>query len=151
MSRKSFNPHDCIAALNTVKTAMQLEGKPFTKEKILTNLKNCGIPTSNEFWSAFRKSGLLQEVSRGQFMWMHQEPIFEGELAKIKAKCRELRNKYKKNIPKNTAASTLPTHEEAKNDLPENDPKAMTQFAIDFLKEQGYLIFAPTCIKYTQV
>ena len=40
MSRKSFNPHDCIAALNTVKTAMQLEGKPFTKEKILANLKN---------------------------------------------------------------------------------------------------------------
>lgn len=148
MSRKSFNPHDCIAALNTVKTAMQLEGKPFTKEKILTNLKNCGLPTSNEFWSAFRKSGLLQEVSRGQFMWMHQEPIFEGELAKIKAKCRELRNRYKQATP--TAASTLPT-QEVKNDIPENDPKAMTQFAIDFLKEQGYLIFAPTRIEYTQV
>lgn len=149
MSRKSFNPHDCIAALNTVKTAMQLEGKPFTKEKMLTNLKNCGLPTSNEFWSAFRKSGLLQEVSRGQFMWMRQEPIFEGELARIKAKCRELRNRYKKATP--TAVSTLPVREEVKNDIPENDPKAMTQFAIDFLKEQGYLIFAPTRIEYTPV
>ena len=117
----------------------------------LANLKNCGISTSNEFWSAFRKSGLLQEVSRGQFMWMYQEPIFEGELAKIKAKCRELRNRYKKATPKDTAASTLPKHEEAKNDIPENDPKAMTQFAIDLLKEQGYLIFAPTRIEYTQV
>lgn len=133
MSRKSFNPHDCIAALNTVKTAMQLEGKPFTKDKILTNLKNCGLPTNTKFWSTFRKSGLLQEVSKGQFMWMHQEPIFEGELAKIKTKYQDLR--YKK--PKEASTINEPT-----KDVPD------IQSAIDLLKENGYLIFAP---KYVQV
>lgn len=143
MSKKSFDPHNCIAALNTVKRAMQLTGKPFSKEKMVSNLKNCGLPTSNEFWSAFRNSGVIQEVAKGQFMFTSKEPIFEGELVNIKVKYQELRSKYQK---KSVKPESVVKSEPEIIPIVKNDSKI--QEAINLLKNHGYLIFAPT---YTQV
>lgn len=126
---------------------MQLTSRPFNKETMLNSLKGCGLPTNTTFWSAFRKSGIIQEVSKGQFMFTSKNPIFVGELIKIQGKYQELSRRYKNNsVQKQDTPKP-----ETQNELPENDPLALTQFAIDFLKEQGYLIFAPTCIEYTQV
>lgn len=151
MSKRSFNPQECIGPLNNIKRAMQLTGKPFSKESMLNSLKGCGLPISANFWSVFRKSGILQEVSKGQFMFASKDPIFVGELIKIQRKYQELSRRYKDNSAQKQATPKSEEKEETKHELPENDPLALTQFAIDLLKEQGYLIFAPTCIEYTQV
>lgn len=148
MSKRSFNPQECIAPLNNIKKAMQLTGRPFSKETMLNSLKGCGLPINTNFWSVFRKSGILQEVSKGQFMFASKDPIFVGELIKIQKKYKELSRRYNNN---SAQKRDTPKPEETQHELPENDPLALTQFAIDLLKEQGYLIFAPTCIEYTQV
>lgn len=149
MSKRSFNPQECIAPLNNIKKAMQLTGSPFSKETMLNSLKGCGLPTNPKFWSVFRNSGILQEVSKGQFMFTSKDPIFVGELIRIQKKYQELSHRYKNNSVQKRDTSN--SEEETQRELPKNDPLAMTQFAIDLLKEQGYLIFAPICIEYTQV
>lgn len=147
MSKRSFNPQECLAPLNNIKKAMQLTGRPFSKETMLNSLKGCGLPINTNFWSVFRKSGILQEVSKGQFMFVSKDPIFVGELIEIQKKYQELSHRYKNN----SAQKRDTPKEETQHELPENEPLALTQFAIDLLEEQGYLIFAPTCIEYTQV
>lgn len=149
MSKRSFNPQECLAPLNNIKKAMQLTGRPFSKETMLNSLKGCGLPINANFWSVFRKSGILQEVSKGQFMFVSKDPIFVGELIKIQKKYQELSHRYKNNSAQKR--DTPKPKEETQHELPENEPLALTQFAIDLLEEQGYLIFAPTCIEYTQV
>lgn len=52
MSRKSFNPHECISLLNTAKQAMQMTDRPFNKETILKSLKGCNLPTNSKFWKS---------------------------------------------------------------------------------------------------
>lgn len=151
MSKKSFNPQDCISPLNTIKQGMQMTGRPFSKEAMLKSLKGCGLPTNASFWSIFRKSGILQEVSKGQFMFTSKDPIFVGELAKIQRKYQELSRRYRNNGVQKQDTPKPEEKEETGHEFPENDPLALTQFAIDLLKEQGYLIFAPTCIEYTQM
>ena len=151
MSKRSFNPQECIGPLNTVKQGMQMAGRPFSKESILNGLKGCGLPTNATFWSVFRKAGILQEVSKGQFMFMSKDPIFVGTLSKIQADYQKLARRYNqhKESQKPEKVETEKTNDQENS--PENDPLAMTQFAIDLLKEQGYLIFAPSRIEYTQV
>ncbi len=129
---------------------MQMTGRPFSKESMISSLKGCGLPVNSTFWSVFRNSGILQEVSKGKFMFASKDPIFVGTLQKIKAKYQELAHKYKQSNKLQKVEEAKP-EEIAKEELPENDPQAMTQFAINLLKEQGYLVFAPTNIKYTMV
>lgn len=142
MSKKAFEPYDCIAALNTVKNGLQMTERPFTKEKLLVGLKGCGLPTNNIFWSAFRNSEILQEVSRGQFMFKSKSPIYVGELVKIRHRYLNVLHKYKENSVK--SESKEEEHKEEVNEsIPVTDKNALTKFAIDFLKEQGYLVYAP--------
>lgn len=142
MSKKCFDPKECISALNTVKQGLQWKNCPFDKETILNSMKHCGLPTNNNFWKVFRESGILQEVGKGKFMFASKEPIYIGVLEDIKRKYQELTRHYCNNGKK-------PVQEE--KELPENDPKAMTQFAIDLLKEQGYKILAPVGIVYKEM
>ena len=139
MGKHSFNPHDCIAKLNNIKRAMQMAERPFSKESILKQLKSCGLPTNARFWSVFRKSGILQETSKGYFMFASKEPIFVGELTRIKAKYRELTKK----------AEVLPEICEEKPI--KNIEESEIQLAINLLKGKGYLVLAPTGIVYTPI
>lgn len=127
-----------------------MTGRPFTKETILDGLKGCGLPTNSTFWGVFRNSGILQEVSKGKFMFTSKDPIYVGVLKTIKAKYQELTRRHNQSnkVPK---AEKVKPEEESQEELLENDPQALTQFAIDLLKEQGYLVFAPTRVEYTMV
>ena len=149
MSKKSFNPDECISALNSAKQALQMTERPFTKETVLKSLAGCGLPTNNTFWTAFRNSGILQEVSKGKFMFVSKEPIYVGALRGVKTRYHELQRRYnrRKEEPKVEAPKQ---DEPVVEEVAKHDPQAMTQFAIDLLKEQGYQIFAPVGIIYRQ-
>lgn len=142
MSKKSFNPFDCIVPLNTAKQGIQMAERPFSKESMLTTLKGCGLPTNSTFWSIFRNSGILQEVSKGKFMFASKEPIYVGTLIKIQNKYRELMRHYKNNSSK--VPDTI-----CEKDFPKNN--ISIEEAIKLLKEQGYRILAPIDVVYKEV
>lgn len=146
MSKKSFSPEQCIGPLNNVKTGMQMTERPFSKDSLINGFKGCGLPTNNAFWGIFRNSGIIQEVSKGQFMFTSKDPIYVGVLTSIKHKYQELVRRYNGKRTKTEKPEEVP-----KAQVPENDPMAMTQFAIDLLKEQGYQIFAPIGVIYQQL
>lgn len=142
MSKKSFNPFDCIGPLNTAKQGIQMAERPFSKESILTTLKGCGLPTNSTFWSIFRNSGILQEVSKGKFMFSSKEPIYIGMLIKIQNKYLELLRHYKNNSSK--VPDTICEKDSPKNNI-------SIEEAIKLLKEQGYRILAPIDVVYKEV
>lgn len=142
MSKKSFNPFDCIGPLNTAKQGIQMTERPFSKESMLTTLKGCGLPTNSAFWSIFRNSGILQEVSKGKFMFASKEPIYVGTLIKIQNKYRELMRHYKNNSSK--VPDTICEKDSPKNNI-------SIEEAIKLLKEQGYRILAPIDVVYKEV
>ena len=142
MSKKSFNPFDCIGPLNTAKQGIQMAERTFSKESILITLKGCGLPTNSTFWSIFRNSGILQEVSKGKFMFASKEPIYVGMLIKIQNKYRELMRHYKNNSSK--VLDTVCEKDSPKNNI-------SIEEAIKLLKEQGYRILAPIDVVYKEV
>ena len=142
MSKKSFNPFDCIGPLNTAKQGIQMAERTFSKESILITLKGCGLPTNSTFWSIFRNSGILQEVSKGKFMFASKEPIYVGMLIKIQNKYRELMRHYKNNSSK--VPDTICEKDSPKNNI-------SIEEAIKLLKEQGYRILAPIDVVYKEV
>ena len=142
MSKKSFNPFDCIGPLNTAKQGIQMAERPFSKESMLTTLKGCGLPTNSTFWSVFRNSGVLQEVSKGKFMFASKEPIYVGTLIKMQNKYLELLRHYKNNSSK--VPDTI-----CEKDFPKNN--ISIEEAIKLLKEQGYTILAPIDVVYKEV
>ena len=143
---RTFNPHDCISALNNTKQALQLKGSPFSKEVMLNSLKGCGLPINSNFWSVFRKSGILQEVSKGRFMFTSKDPIFIGKLVEIQKKYQELSRHYSNNR-KNSAEPEK--NQPEKVQAPKED--SAIQAAVNLLKEHNYLVFAPTRVEYTLV
>lgn len=146
MSKKSFDPKECISLLNNIKQGMQMSDLPFTKKTILNSLKECGLPNNATFWTVFRNSGILKEISKGKFKFASKDPIYVGLLDDIKTKYQTLRNRYQ---TKHRESKIL--KDDNKNPIPENDPVALTQFAIDHLKEQGYQILAPIGILYQKL
>lgn len=147
MSKQSFDPKECINALNGLKRGLQWKNRPIDRETLLNSLKSCGLPYNNNFWMAFRKSGIVKEVSKGQYLFTSKDDISVDTLYKIKSMYQDITRSYKKSKEK-------PVHEEAgelTDELPEDDPVAMTQFAIDLLKEQGYRIMKPVGVVYEQV
>lgn len=142
MSRRCFDPKECIKALNTVKQSLQWKNQPFSKETILNALKNCGLPTHSNFWRVFRESGILQEVSKGQFMFTSKEPIVWTKLQEIKTKYQELARHY--------ANKTSEQVEIPKEEVPQSS-KVTEQSAIDLLKGKGYKILKPIGILYEEL
>ena len=144
MSKKSFNPFDCIGPLNTAKQGIQMAECTFSKESILITLKGCGLPTNSTFWSIFRNSGILQEVSKGRFMFASKEPIYVGMLIKIQNKYLELLRHYKNNSKSPKVPDTVCEKDSPKNNI-------SIEEAIKLLKEQGYRILAPIDVVYKEV
>lgn len=153
MSRKSFVPHDCIAALNNIKKGFEMRGLPFTIKQLRESLKGCGLPYNNNFLKVFKESGILKDAGRGKYLFSDDKPIYVGTLQTIKHKYSELRRKYSEIRRQKAKEDTPPEPEEKANEfpLPEDDPNAMIQFAIDLLKEQGYQIFAPVATIYKKL
>lgn len=145
MRKNAFNAKERIPAINEFRIAMN--GKPFTKEQILTMFKENNIPANPNFWAVFRKSGVIKEVSKGQFVFTSDKPIFYGDLEKVYRQYHAIVKKYKTQKP-----DTKPENEETEDTIsPEEELAAIEAFAIDLLKEMGYKILAPVGIVYQPI
>lgn len=148
MGKNAFNAKERIPAINKFRIATN--GKPFTKEQLLNMFKENNIPSNSTFWSVFRKSGIIKEVAKGQYVFTSDRPIFYGTLEKIYLQHNSLLKKYKAQKPKEE--NNKPNREEVKDTVsPEEELTAMEAFAIDFLKELGYKILAPVGIVYQPI
>ena len=145
MRKNAFNAKERIPAINKFRIAMN--GKPFTKEQLLNMFKENNIPSNSTFWSVFRKSGIIKEVAKGQYVFASNKPIFYGSLEKVYRQYNSLLKKYKTQKP-----VSEPENEEAEDTISlEKELSAMESFAIDFLKELGYKILAPVVIVYQPI
>lgn len=145
MRKNAFNAEERIRAINMFRIAMN--GKTFTKEQILTMFKENKIPSNSNFWSVFRKSGIIKEVSKGQFIFVSDKPVYYGVLEKIYRQYHAIVKKYKIQKP----VSELENEEAESVISPEEELAAMEFFAIDFLKELGYKVLAPIGIVYQPI
>lgn len=143
MRRSNFDANAHIAELNNVKKALQATERPFSKRTILDSLKGCKLPYNSKFWRIFRDSGLVQETSRGMFMFTSKEPINIHALEKVYKNYQLSLRRYNEKAKKPKV--------ETQEVTPEENPEAMIQFAIDLLKEKGYQIFAPVGVIYQQL
>lgn len=145
MRKNAFNAKERIPAINKFRIAM--DGKPFTKYQLLNMFKENNIPSNSTFWSVFRKSGIIKEVAKGQYVFASNKPIFYGSLEKVYRQYNSLLKKYKTQKP-----VSEPENEEAEDTIsPEKELSAMESFAIDFLKELGYKILAPVATIYQPI
>lgn len=156
MSRKGFDPKECIGPLNTVKEGVQLRNTPVTKEFLMGAFKNCGLPTNCTFWTAFRSSKVLQEVSKGKYMFAFKDPIYVGTLAHIKKEYQKLLKRYKENC--DSKKGTVADKEDSiKKDTTEGpvteivETPDLVKEAISFLKGKGYKILAPVGVVYGEI
>lgn len=148
MRKNAFNAKERIPAINKFRIAMN--GKPFTKEQLLNMFKENNIPSNSTFWSVFRKSGIIKEVAKGQYVFASDKPIFYGSLEKVYRQYNSLLKKYKAQKPQKPVSE--PENEEAEGTIsPEEELAAMESFAIDLLKELGYKVLAPVGIVYQPV
>lgn len=145
MRKNAFNAKERIPAINKFRIAMN--GKPFTKEQLLNMFKENNIPSNSTFWSVFRKSGIIKEVAKGQYVFASDKPIFYGSLEKVYRQYNSLLKKYKTQKP-----VSEPENEESEDTIsPKKELSAMESFAIDFLKELGYKILAPVATIYKPI
>jgi hypothetical protein len=156
MRKSHFVAEDFIAGLNTVKSGLQWKGVPFSKKEILTCLKNCGLPSNSTFWMAFRASGVVQEVSKGSYMFSSKEPIHVSVLARIYKQYQKLVRTYSDNQKQKKQSEKVEIPEVLEEEpIQENHAKeeldATEQFAIDLLKDLGYLVLAPMGTLYARV
>lgn len=148
MRKNAFNAKERIPAINKFRIAMN--GNPFTKEQLLNMFKENNIPSNSTFWSVFRKSGIIKEVAKGQYVFASDKPIFYGSLEKVYRQYNSLLKKYK--AQKSQEENNEPNKEDVEDTVsPEEELAAMEAFAIDFLKELGYKILAPVATIYQPI
>lgn len=143
--KKSFDPAKCIIALNNIKSVLQLREKPISKSEMLKNLAQCGLPTNSTFWSVFRNSIIIEEVSKGMYKFRGKEPIHISALETVKRKYQEYHRKYNKKVIKPEVQEVVP-----EKDIP-NDKEETVKMAIKLLKEQGYVILKPVGVIYSEL
>ena len=146
MRKNAFKSKDHIAAINKFRIAMN--GEKFTKEQLITVFKESGIPTNKNFWAAFCKSGVLKKVSKNEYVFASDQPVFYGVLDQIYHQYNTAMKNYRKNSRK---PEPKPEQEEEQEFDPEEELLAMEAFAIDFLKGLGYEILAPVEIIYESI
>lgn len=148
MRKNAFNSKDHIPAINRFRIAMN--GAKFTKEQLIAVFKESGIPTNGSFWSAFRKSGIIKQVGKNEFVFSSSQPVYHGDLNKVYRQYHATVKNYRKNTHK-PAPEPRPKQEEEQKPNPEEELLAMESFAIDFLKDLGYKILAPVGIVYQSI
>lgn len=142
MRKNAFNAEERIAAIN--KFRVKMNGKSFTKEQILNMFKENRIPSNKNFWGIFYKSGIIKKVSKNQYVFTSDKPIYYGHLESIYNRYNSLLKKYKAKKPVEAEKVEL-------IETPEKELEAAKAFAIDLLKELGYKIFAPIGVVYKSV
>lgn len=148
MSKKSFNPDNCIEALNNLKMGIQMRNIPFTKEELITGFRNCGLPSNTNFFTFFKSFGVIQEVSKGKYMFCDKNPIYVGTLRGIKHKYQEQCRKYNYNRKLKSEKVSEQTPEIVHPQVVVNNSEDEIQKAINLLKENGYHVMLPVGILY---
>lgn len=143
MRKNAFNAKERIPAINKFRIAMN--GKSFTKKELLDMFRENNIPSNATFWSVFRKSGIIKEVGKGQYVFTSDKPVFYGDLEKVYRQYHAIQKKY--------AKPNKPVEKPREEDEfdPEEALEALEVFAIDFLKEMGYKIMAPVATVYEEI
>lgn len=93
MRKNSFVAKDHISAINIFKIAQK--GKSFSKTELKQTLKNGGIPSNEVFINALRKSPILAQVGKDQFMFATPKPIYYGWLETVYKNYHTLTTKYR--------------------------------------------------------
>lgn len=149
MARKSFNPKECIKALNNIKQSVQISGNPISKKDLLNAFKKCGLPCSGTFWQAFRSFNIIEPAGQGKYYFVGKEPIYWEKLANIQNKYLELLKRYKNNT--NNKKKSFVPEKVIPIVEPKEDLKSEIELAIELLKKNNYRIFAPSHVIYTEI
>lgn len=133
--RSKFNAVASAKAINTFR--ISLGGNSFTKEQILDIFRECNLPTASQFWSLFRRAGIVKRINHSQFTFTSDSPVYFGLIETIYNKFYAMNKKYSKN----NKAEDIPVVEVEECTL-------TVEGAINFLKEKGYKILAPVGVVY---
>jgi hypothetical protein len=140
MRKNAFIPADHIADLNEIKNKFQFLDRPFTFKEISDSFKRVGIPSNDMFWRCFKKSGLVQQVSKGLYMFCFKVPIHVSALVRIY-------NQYKDNRKVYLKPDEVVQEEPIQEVTEALVPVLTEQSAIDFLKSKGYVVLrCKSCI-----
>ena len=148
MSKSSYNSEECVESLNNIKNGLQIANKPISKKVLLECLKNCGLPSCSTFWIIFRNSGLIQEVSRGFYLFTDTKPINVKALDILKRRDYEYNKKYFTKRTKEPEAVEMVEEVEILGEVEEIQEMAVAS-AIALLKSKGYIIAKPVVSSLT--
>lgn len=132
-----FDLADGIAAINRFR--MEINGQIFTKEEIIIVFRNNNIPTNSTFWSIFCNSDIIKRISKNQYSFISDKPVYQVKLETAYNKYRTAISKY----------YTTRLNKLAKTEEPQRD--MLESFAIEYLKAKGYKILAPHEVVYKQL
>ena len=85
MSNKKFMAIDHIAELNRIKKELN---KPFTRGVLQKELKKAGIPSNPVFFACLSKYKIIKRVSRAEFVFSNNNPIYYKFNVLLKKYCR---------------------------------------------------------------
>ena len=132
--RSPFVALDHIKDFNNLKAALQ--GKPFTKNLFRNELRKISIPCNDIFWAGFIKFRIIKRISREQFMFVNNKPVYFKLLENIYLDyCNRLAG-YIRN------SKVRKSKEEQETQIAE---------AVRFLKSLGFQIYAPVEDLYSKL
>lgn len=132
--RSPFVALDHIKDFNELKATLQ--GKPFTKDLFRNELRKISIPCNNIFWVGFIKFRVIKRVSRKQFMFVNNKPVYFKLLENIYLDyCNRLAG-----YTRNSEVKKAKEYQEAQ-----------IAEAVRFLKGLGFQIYAPVEDLYSKL
>lgn len=152
MRTSNFNAKECTVHLNNVR--ILFENKTFTKDYLLGYLKNAKTICNKTFWYSLIRLGIIAKSNDGKFAFTSKEPVYYEKVQDAYNDYCNRINKYKQSKQVETISV-----EEIKSTEHIKDTEtfyfdnifAFTQFAIDYLKDKGYKILAPSKIIYNEI
>ncbi len=124
MNRGKFNAQEHIAALNAYKNSTTI----FSKSSLQEIFRICGIPSNGNFFSYFKKSGLIVPIGKDKYKWKDNKPIHFQALQNVYSDYQNKANQYIKDYLCR------------KRQLEIEKENAIIS-AITLLKENGYEVF----------
>ena len=128
---KKFVALDHIKDFNLIKKSLNT---PFTKAELQTQLKKVGIPANAVFFATLVKYKVLKRISRSQFIFSNNDPIYFKLLENAYKDYSGRLNKYMDTYRENKAKKSQEV-----------------QDAIQLLKNLGYEIYAPEGELYSKL
>jgi hypothetical protein len=142
MRSKDFKPEEHIADLNNLKRNLMCLNRPFSRSLFISGLKGIGLPDNDVFWMAVKRSGIVQQLSRGCYIFKNDKPIHISVLAKIHKDYRKIVCDYSKTYREKHSSKEVEKPVEAHVQL-EPVHELTEENAVKLLKELGYIIYKP--------